>query len=345
VNLTEYLRQMPKVELHVHLEGAIGPETLLKLAQRHQIDLPARDVAGLREWFVFQDFPHFVQIYMTISSCIRDADDIELITCEFLQGQAAQNILYTEATYTPYTHYLQKGISFKEQLAAINRARAWGEAELGVKLNLVVDIARAVTLEQGMVTAKWVVEHYGDGVVALGLGGAEVGNPPEKFAEAFAYAAQAGVPAIPHAGETVGADSIWGALKALNAIRIGHGVRCLEDAALVDELRVRQIPLEVSPTSNLCLGVYPSWAEHPLKRLIDAGLYVTLNSDDPPMFNTTLTQEYEQAVATFGFDAAAMEQFVLRAARVALLPEAEKSQLEAKIQTEFARLRAVSPAE
>jgi adenosine deaminase len=219
---------------------------------------------------------------MTISSCIRDADDIELITCEFLQGQAAQNILYTEATYTPYTHYLQKGISFKEQLAAINRARAWGEAELGVKLNLVVDIARAVTLEQGMVTAKWVVEHY---------------------------------------------------------------VRCLEDAALVDELRVRQIPLEVSPTSNLCLGVYPSWAEHPLKRLIDAGLYVTLNSDDPPMFNTTLTQEYEQAVATFGFDAAAMEQFVLRAARVALLPEAEKSQLEAKIQTEFARLRAVSPAE
>ncbi|MFL5802996.1 MAG: adenosine deaminase, partial [Roseiflexaceae bacterium] len=205
---------------------------------------------------------------------------------------------------------------------------------------LVIDIPRNISAENGLLVADWAIDGMGDGVIALGLGGPEIGNPPEKFAEAFARARAAGLPSVPHAGETVGPQSIWGALRALDAQRIGHGVRCLEDAALVAELRERQIPLEVCPTSNVCLGVAPSIAEHPLPRLIDEGLYVTLNSDDPPMFNTSLTGEYLAVARAYGWGAGELERLALNAVRAALLPAAEREALEAQFVAEFARLRA-----
>ncbi len=336
----DYIRAMPKVELHVHLEGAIQPETLLKLAARHGITLPADSVEGIRQWYTFVDFPHFVEIYVKISECIRTPYDIELITREFLAGQAAQNIRYSEATYTPLTHYHQKGLEFDQQLAAINRARAWALDEHDVRMGLTLDIAREVSAENGLITAGWAIAGKNDGVTALGLGGLEVGHPPEKFTAAFDRARAAGLPSVPHAGETEGPPSIWGALNSLGAVRIGHGVRCLEDPALVDLLRERQIPLEVCPTSNVCLGVAASFAEHPLPRLIEQGLTVTLNSDDPPMFNTTLTDEFLQAADTFGFGPEALEKLVLNAARASFLPKADKTTLEAALSADFERLRA-----
>lgn len=337
--LDAWIRAIPKVELHVHLEGAIQPETLLKLAQRHQKTLPADTVAGLRTWYTFTDFAHFVKIYLTVSDCIRTPDDIELIAREFLAGQAAQNIRYSEVTYTAFTHYHFKGLSFGDQLAALNRARAWAEAELDTRMELIIDIPRSFAADDGLVVADWAIGAMGNGVVALGLGGPEVDNPPEKFQAAFDRAHAAGLPCIPHAGETAGPQSIWGALRALHAVRIGHGVRCLEDAVLVDELRDRQIPLEVCPTSNICLGVFPEWSEHPLSRLLDAGLSVTLNSDDPPMFNTTLTDEYINAAHTFQWDAATIEQLVLNAVRVSMLPASAQADLESHCVEAFARLR------
>jgi adenosine deaminase len=340
MSLESYIAAMPKVELHVHLEGAIRPETLLKLARRNHVPLPADTVAGLRRWYSFTNFPHFVEIYMAISACLRTPDDIELITREFLAGQAAQNIRYSEVTYTPFTHYAHKNIAFHDQLAAINRARAWAAAELGVTMRLILDISRERPAESGLQVADWAIGAMADGVVALGLGGPEVGNPPEKFQAAFARARAAGLPSVPHAGETVGAASIWGALRALDAVRIGHGVRCLEDLALVEELRARQIPLEVCPTSNVCLGVVPSLAEHPLPQLLAAGLYVTLNSDDPPMFNTTLNGEYLAAAGTFRLKADDLERLALNAVRAALLPATERTTLEATFVAEFAQLRA-----
>jgi adenosine deaminase len=302
--------------------------------------LPADTVAGLRSWYTFTDFAHFVEIYLAVSACIRSADDIELIAREFLAGQAVQGVRYSEITYTPYTHYHFKGMPFRDQLAAINRARAWAAAALGVTSGLILDIPRSISAEDGLLTADWAIEGMGQGVVALGLGGPEVGNPPEKFHAAFARARAAGLPSVPHAGETVGPESIWGALRALGAVRIGHGVRCLEDAALVEELRARQIPLEVCPTSNVCLGVVPSFGEHPLPRLLAAGLYVTLNSDDPPMFNTTLTDEYLAMARALGWDASDLERLVLNGLRAALLPSAARAQMEAQFVAEFTQLRA-----
>ena len=177
------------------------------------------------------------------------------------------------------------------------------------------------------------------GVVALGLGGHEVGAPPEPFAPAFAAARAGGLHSVPHAGETVGPESVWGAVRALGAARIGHGVRAIEDPALVEHLIAQQIPLEVNPTSNLCLGVYPTYAAHPLRRLWEAGVYITVNSDDPPLFNTTLNQEYGVLIDHFGFDAADLEQISLNALRASFLPPARKAALEARFRRQFAQLR------
>ena len=326
-DLDTFIRAMPKVELHVHLEGSIRPETLLELAARNEVALPAQSVDELRDWYAFKNFDHFVEVYLAAAGCIRTPADVERIASDFLEGQAAQNVLHSEVTYTASTQRMLSGIPLDDQLEAINRARATAEGEHGVTMSLTIDYPRHLDPEEFVGVAHWAVDNMSRGVSALGLGGPEVGYPPELFERAFAVAREAGLPSVPHAGETEGPESIRGALRTLDAVRIGHGVRCLEDVDLVAELRERQIPLEVCPTSNVCLGVASSFSEHPLPRLLDAGLYVTLNSDDPPMFGTTLTDEYLKAAAAFGFGAGEVRDLVVRAAEATLLPPVDKVKL------------------
>ncbi len=326
MNIKEFIRQMPKVELHVHLEGSIEPQTLLKLAERHNVTLPARNLDELHEWYKFTDFNHFIEVYLAISSCIRTADDLELIAAEFLKDRADQNILYSEVIYTPFTHLPH--IPLDDQLSALNRARKAAEEKWGVRINLAPDISRERRpIEASHQIAEWAIRNRNNGITSLGLGGPEIGNPPELFESTFDIARKANFPATPHAGETEGPASVWGALKTLNAVRIGHGVRCLEDQALVAYLKEKQIPLEVCPSSNVCLHVVPDLASHPLPLLLDEGLYVTINSDDPPMFNTNLTEEYLRITDQFGFSASQLKNFVFNAARVSLLPENERASL------------------
>ena len=338
--IQKFITQMPKVELHVHLEGSVRPQTLLKLAARQQVPLPATSVAGLREWYTFRDFAHFIEIYQTISSCLRTPEDIELITREFLQGQAEQNIVYSEVTFTPYNQFLTSRLGFREQLEAVKRARAWGEKELGVRMGIIIDIPRLVTPAEGEIIADWVLAGYGEGVIALGLGGPEKDNPPEKFRTAFDKVRRAGIPCILHAGETERPRSIWSALQVADSWRIGHGVRAVEDDSLVAYLREKQIPLEVCPSSNICLKVYPSLAEHSLPRLMEAGLYVTINSDDPPMFNTTLTNEYILAQRSFDWEQATIEKLVVNAVQASLLPDMDRALMVQEFQTAFESLKA-----
>lgn len=323
------IEALPKVELHVHLEGAIRPETLLELSRKNGVDLPPKNLEELRDWYRFTGFPHFVEVYMALSKCVQGPEDLERITRDFLRGQAEQNILHTEATFTALTHYKNTGMPFDEQFDAIRRARDWARRELGVTLLLIVDIARdQCTAQEALLTARWVAEAHGDGLVAaLGLGGYEVGFPPERFTEAFALAAEAGVPAVIHAGETAGAESVRGAVEALGAIRIGHGVRALEDATVVDLLKEREIVLEVCPTSNLCLKVFETLEEHPFPRMLEAGLAVTLNSDDPPLFNTTLNGEHFRVAKAFGLGLEDFQALHRRAADASLLPPADKQRL------------------
>ena len=331
MNLETWIKKMPKVELHVHLEGSVRPETLLLLAKRHGIQLPANTAEELRAWYTFTNFDHFIEIYMTISGCLRDPQDMELIAREFLAGQAAQNIVYSEVTWTPLNQYHTSGMGFDEQLAAINRARAWAEKELNVRMSMVIDIPRGVPVEEGELSADWAIRARDNGVVAFGLGGPEIGNPPEVYTSAFARTRRAGLPGVPHAGETAGPASIWGALNALHAVRIGHGIHCLEDPALVAELRARQIPLEVCPTSNVCLKEARRIEDHPLPRLLAEGLFVTLGSDDPPMFNTTLTEEYLKVARVFRFGMKEIKKLALNGVKASFLQDEEKRRLEAVI--------------
>lgn len=343
ISTEAFIRAMPKVELHVHLEGSIRPETLLDLASRNGVELPARNVDELRAWYAFRDFDHFIEVYVAAARCIRTPEDVERIAADFLAGQAEQNVLHSEVTYTASTQRMLSGIPLDDQLEAIQRARVRAEHEHGVTMSLTIDYPRNLEPGEFVEVARWAADNATRGVTALGLGGPEIGYPPGLFREAFDVAREAGLPGVPHAGETAGPDSIRGALRDLHAVRIGHGVRCLEDPELVAELRDRQVPLEVCPTSNVCLKVSPSFAQHPLPRLLDAGLYVTLNSDDPPMFGTTLTDEYLKAAEAFGLATTDVRDLVIGAAGATLLPPAERELLVKRVMEGCDRLLESGP--
>jgi adenosine deaminase len=329
---------LPKAELHVHLEGAIRPSTLLRLAERNGIDLPARDINGLRDFYRFKDFEHFIQVYFTITGCLRTPEDYQLIAYEFGVDCARQNVRYAEPTFTIETNMRLTGLPWEDILDGLNAGREQARREFGVEMRWIFDIVRNLPETQRQVL-EIALAARDRGVVALGLGGSEDGFPPELFVDTFERARRAGLPRVPHAGELGGPESIWVALDELHADRLEHGVRSIEDPRLVAELVRRQIGLDVCPTSNIRLGIYPDYESHPLRRLWDAGALVTLNTDDPPMFDTTLNKEYQLLVAYFGFGVSELEQISLNGVRASLLPEAQKAALEAKFKAEFARLR------
>jgi aminodeoxyfutalosine deaminase len=338
MDLHQYALLMPKVELHVHLEGSIRPHTLIELARRNKVQLPAQDMAGLKEFYIFQDFPHFVDVYVTVTRCLKDPEDYALIAYEYGASCAHQKIQYSEVTFTIETNTRLAGLPWQEILSGLNEGRRQAKSEFGVDMRWIFDISRNNPETQDQVV-EIALEARDQGVVALGLGGDEAAYPPELFTRSFNRAWRAGLPCIPHAGETAGPPSIWTALKDLHAHRLGHGVRSIEDPKLVYYLRETQIPLELCPTSNICLGVYPNFDSHPLRKLWDAGLYITVNSDDPPMFETDLNQEYQALVEKFGFNDQELEQVSLNALRASLLPEMEKNQMESDFKAEFIRLK------
>lgn len=338
MNLIEYTHLMPKAELHVHLEGSILPATLLKLARRNGVALPYQDETGLQEFYRFRDFANFIEVYMTITGCLRTPDDYRLIAYEFGAECARQNIRYAEATFTIETNQRFSGLPWQGILEQLNLGREQARHEFGVELRWIFDIVRDWPETQAAVLEIALAARQ-QGVVALGLGGSEAGFPPELFIETFEKARQAGLPRVPHAGEIAGPASVWTALDELHADRLEHGVRAIEDPALVEELRCRQIGLDVCPTSNVCLGVYPDYAHHPLRRLWDAGLLITVNTDDPPMFNTDLFHEYQALVDHFGFSLDELEQISLNGLRASLLPPDDKERLMAEFLAQFAQLR------
>lgn len=342
MNIAAYLRAAPKAELHVHLEGSMQPRTLLTLAQRNGVSLPANDEAGLREWFRYRSFQHFLEVYVAISRCLRQAEDYELIVHELGAELARQHARYAEVTFSPGSHHAM-GVPQERYFAGLARGRRRVRDEFGVEINWVFDIVRSVEPEGenrrlADYTTAVAIEGKEIGVVAFGLGGGEIGYPPERFAPWFDRARAAGLHSAPHAGEVVGPESVWGAIRALGAERIGHGVRAIEDPVLVAYLAEHAIALEVSPTSNVRLGVYPEIAAHPLPRLHAAGIPIIVNSDDPPLFNTTLTDDLLLLHTAFGMDAATIDEILLNGIERSFLSEARKREYEAGFRAEMARL-------
>jgi adenosine deaminase len=327
--LTQKIQAMPKVEIHVHLEGATDAETVYHMAKRNHVQLSASSLEEWKTFYEFRDFNHFIEVYMLAASCMQTEQDYAEMVDSFIRDQASQNILYSEVFLSTSLH-LDK-FPAEVLLSVLKESAVHAEAKYGSRLKFIPDISRELASEDPSISKRvldfaLVARELGIGL-GMGIGGKEIDNPPERFSDIFAEARNQGLHVVAHGGETGGADSVRGAIEALHAERIGHGVRSLEDKSLVALLKQRQIPLEVNPQSNYCLGVVARNQPHPLRELVDAGVYCTVNSDDPPMFSTNLTNEY-MTLAAQGFTWDELWQLNLNGLNAAFLNEQEKAALQ-----------------
>ncbi len=340
--LDRFIERMPKAEIHLHLEGSVRPRTVLELAAGNGVPFPVTDEAGLAEFFRFRDFPHFIECYIAVCETLRRPEDFARIVRELGEDAAAQNVRYLEVHFNPESNVRKRGLDFRAMLDGMNAGRRQAWERSGVEMRWIADGIRDAETGAASVTrtVDWIVAlDEIDGVVALGLGGYEVGYPPAPFAADFARVRAAGLHTVAHAGETTGPETIWDSIRLLGAERIGHGLSALDDPALVAFLAETGVPLEVCPTSNLRTGVVASLADHPFPSLDAAGVTVTVNSDDPPLFGTTLTEEYKVLARAWGYGADGIERIALNAVRASFLPEPAKARLRAEFAAEFAMLR------
>ncbi len=318
----------------MHLEGSIGPTTLLDIARRNGVELPTQDEAGLREWFAFRDFAHFIEVYTAITRCLRTVEDYEQIAYEFGAQMARQNIRYAEITFTPATDELRFGVPHDVYFSGLSRGRRRAEADFGIMMRWVFDMVHVTSDAQinrraADFTLGVALEGKDEGVVALGLGGPEYEDTCKVMAPWFERARSAGLHSTPHAGETTDATSVWNAINLLGAERIGHGVQAIHDPTLVSYLAEQHIPLELCPTSNLRLGIFPTMQAHPLRAFHDAGVPFTVNSDDPSLFGTTLNDEVQLLTTQFGLDRGAIDEILLNGVHHSFLSEDQKKLLHA----------------
>lgn len=325
-DLAAHLQAMPKVELHVHLEGAADATTVWEMAHRNGVPLPVNTLAEWQAFYEFRDFDHFIEVWHLATSSLRTAADFAGLVERFLHHQAAQNIVYSEAFFSPQLH-LGRDLTAAQLLDALEQGAEAGQAATGSQVRFIVDLDRSRGADD---SAEAALQFAIDGQARNGLfigfsiGGPELGYPPELFTDFFARARAAGLHTVAHAGETDGPASVWGALRSLHAERIGHGIRALDDPTLLAELRRTQTPLDVSPISNYCLKVAPADQPHPIRQLLNAQVRVTLNSDDPPMFSTNLANEY-LTLARQGFTWPELWQLNMNGLEASFLPEATKA--------------------
>ena len=329
---------MPKVELHLHLEGAVRPATLLRIAERNNVDLPARDEAGVAQLFSYKNFQEFLTVFMILARSLKRGEDFELLAYELGHHLADQNTRYAEVMMSAFQYY-SRGVDLDEvvQGAAAGFARA--ERERGTRVQLAFDYGRGFGVETAWRVLEIAIRNMRHGLIAWSIGGDEVNYPPELFSEVFTAARQAGLHVMAHAGEVGGPESVWGAVELLRCARIGHGIRSVDDPSLPEYLREHGVVLDVSPTSNVRTGAVASIERHPLRQLFDAGVHVTLNTDDPTFFDTTLTGEYRLAARTLGFDLEDLLMLVRNGVRATFLPAGEQARMLQDFEAEFARLR------
>jgi aminodeoxyfutalosine deaminase len=286
----------PKIELHVHFEGTVRPATLLAIARRNGVELPARTVEELAQLYRFTDFDHFIEVWLLATSALRTADDFRRIVVEYAEEAVAHGAVYVEGIFSP-TRQFRRGVRWEDVFEGYCDGADEARDRFGLEVRLTPDLTRGCTPEEAELCVRHAAAYRDRGVVAIGLGGLEREHPAELYAAPFAQAREAGLGSVPHAGEVVGPESIRAALDVLRADRIRHGIRALEDPGIVRELVDRGIVLDVCPVSNVCVGIVASLLEHPLPRLVEAGIACSLSTDDPAMFDTDLTTEYERAAA------------------------------------------------
>ena len=332
IDIPAWLRGLPKAELHLHLEGTITPDTLVVLSERHDVQPLTLDAA--RALYVYADFPAFLMAFKAVSERLQTVEDFSLITYEMIRTLAAQGVVHAEV-------YISFGIllRFKPELGvervmeAIEAARVRAEREFGTTVLWIVDAVRHFDLEEAAAAfqlAATLREKY-PAIVGVGIGGDEARGPAGPFRELYAEAKAAGLRLTAHAGESTGPESIWSALN-IGAERIGHALSAQHDAELLEELAHRQIPLELNLTSNVRTGCCLALDAHPVREYFEAGLMVTLNSDDPPMFGSNLLEEYILAQREFAFSLDQMRELAANSVEASFLAPDRKLKLLAKIE-------------
>lgn len=326
-----FVSGLPKAELHVHHVGSASMRTVAELAERHAgtTSVPT-DPEALADFFTFTDFAHFIEVYLSVVDLLRTPEDLWTLTYDVARDLAAQNVRYVELTCTPYTS-IAVGISAEAYCEAIEDARRRAEADFGLTMRWCFDIPGESGVPSADVTLDTALRLQPDGLVSFGLGGPEIGVPRQQFAPHFQQAIAAGLHSVPHAGESTGPETIWDSVNHLGAERIGHGIAAAQDPALMAHLAEHGITLEVCPTSNVRTQSVPSMAEHPLPALVAAGVPVTINSDDPPMFSTTLNQEYEVAAKLLGLDDQGVAELARASVRSSFADDATKAAILAEI--------------
>jgi aminodeoxyfutalosine deaminase len=289
----------PKIELHVHLEGTVRPATLFELAHANGYALPCDTPQELVALYEFRDFAHFIEVWMLVTAALRRADDFRRILVDYAEEAVGHGAVYVEAIFAPM---LRRGVDCEALFSGYCDGVVEARERFGLEVRLTPDIPRGYTAEEAETTVRYAARYRDRGIVGIGLGGLEADYPPEQYEPAFRLAADLGLPAVPHAGEHAGPASVRGALDALGAVRIRHGIRATDDPGLVRELAGRGTVLDVCPISNLRTRAVASLEEHPLPRLVAAGVRCSLATDDPAMFGTDLTREHEVATGTLGLD-------------------------------------------
>jgi aminodeoxyfutalosine deaminase len=322
-----FVTGLPKVELHVHHVGSASPRIVAELAARHEGSSPVpADPAVLRDYFVFRDFAHFIEVYLTVVDLIRTPDDVAMLTYEVARDLAGQCVRYAELTVTPYTS-IERGIAAEPFCEAIEDARRRASRDFGIELAWCFDIPGEAGLPAADATIDVALRVRPAGLVSFGLGGPEIGVPRSQLAPHFERARAAGLHSVPHAGESTGPETSWDALDHLGAERIGHGIAAARDPELMSHLAAEAVALEICPTSNVRTRSVPSLDEHPLPELVAAGITVSINSDDPPMFSTTLNDEYLVAARLLDLDDDGLADLARAAVRASFLAGDRKQAL------------------
>ncbi|MET7516213.1 adenosine deaminase [Streptomyces sp. NPDC005480] len=333
-DLHAFIAGLPKAELHVHHVGSASPRIVSTLAARHADSKVPTDPEALADYFTFTDFAHFIDVYLSVVDLVRTPEDVRLLTFEVARDMARQNVRYAELTITPYSS-VRRGIDEYGFMEAIEDARKAAEAEFGTILRWCFDVPGEAGLESAEETVRLATTDTirPEGLVSFGLGGPEIGVPRPQFKPYFDRAIAAGLHSVPHAGETTGPGTVWDALVHLGAERIGHGTTSAQDPELLAHLAEHRIPLEVCPTSNIATRAVKTLEEHPIKQFVDAGVVVTVNSDDPPMFGTDLNSEYAVAARLLDLDERGVAALARNAVDASFLDEPGKARIAAEIET------------
>jgi aminodeoxyfutalosine deaminase len=333
-DLHPFIAGLPKAELHVHHVGSASPRIVSELSARHPDSKVPTDPEAIADYFTFTDFAHFIDVYLSVVDLVRTPEDVRLLTFEIARDMARQNIRYAELTITPYSS-TRRGIDERAFMAAIEDARKAAEAEFGTILRWCFDIPGEAGLTSAEETARLATTDglRPEGLVSFGLGGPEIGVPRPQFKPYFDLARAAGLHSVPHAGETTGPQTVWDAIRELGAERIGHGTSSAQDPELLAYLAEHRIALEVCPTSNIATRAVATLEEHPIRQFVDAGVLVTINSDDPPMFGTDLNNEYAVAARLLGLDERGVAALAKNAVEASFLDAEGKARIAAEIDT------------